>query len=414
MTVSALTFQIDRQLARITSTTARWQNGSYRFGLIRKLFQAVDYAARAVYHLWRNHRYLTCYKLFNMALVNIQFMLKTERVIGRPYRMKIESTNICNTKCRLCPTGQGLVSRPKGKMEFDRYKQLIDRFKHHIVALDLSMWGDPLIVPDIYDMIRYAVDSGLWTYISSNLHAYKLESKRGEKSHAERLVHSGLELLTCSLHGASQDTYAIYQPGKDFHSTVDKIRQIIDTRKRLGSRTPCIQLNFVVTRHNEHEQDAFRRLADELGCKAVFSIPAMNVRFQNRNQQLQQLNLAPDILAEKTREHLDHWLPNQNEFRLSVYDRMRNQSYNEQDYNGRKEYFCDWPWRQAVINWDGQVSLCCGSYETSEDMGNAFEQDFGRIWNGRKYRLARRSFKKPINESEIEGIACASCPGFMV
>ena len=48
-------------------------------------------------HVLRNRRYLTVTKLVNIALINLQFAMKWERVIGMPYRMKIESTNICNT-----------------------------------------------------------------------------------------------------------------------------------------------------------------------------------------------------------------------------------------------------------------------------------------------------------------------------
>ena len=73
-------------------------------------------------------------KLANMAAINIQYKLKTERVVGRPYRMKIESTNICNTKCQLCPTGIGLGGREKGKMSFERYTKLIDELKRWLAG----------------------------------------------------------------------------------------------------------------------------------------------------------------------------------------------------------------------------------------------------------------------------------------
>src|SRR5690606_34609049 len=150
---------------------------------------------------------------------------------------------------------------------------------------------------DIFKMIRHAHDRGIWTYISSNLHAYK-----PDKGHGEALVNSGLDLLTCSLHGATQETFALYQPGKSFADAVAKVRDIIATRDRLGSATPAVQLNFVVTRHNEHEIDAFKRLAAELGCMAVFSSPSLNVRFVGQNKQLASLGLAPDLVAKKTRE----------------------------------------------------------------------------------------------------------------
>ncbi len=413
--MTAISTQVERSLAQTVAVTGRWKASRTYPAVVARLIGLVDFFARGVFHVWRNHRYLTFVKLGNMALVNIQFALKTERVIGRPYSMKIEPTNICNTKCQLCPTGIGLEGRPKGKMDLARMQSLIDSLKWHLRDLDLSMWGDPLIVPDIYKMIRHAHDRRIWTYISSNLHAFKLNPKPGQKSQAEQLVESGLDMLTCSLHGASQETYEIYQPGKRFDESVAKIRHIIETRDRMGSSTPAIQLNFVVTKYNEHERDAFQKLADELGCKAVFSTASLNVRFQDQDQKLQPLGLADDILKKKVKQHVENWLPSDQQYVLSPYNEIRKTGEIEQgDYNGSKPFNCPWPWRQSVINWDGQVVACCGSFDPGEDLGDVFEQGFGKIWNGKQYRLSRRSFKKRLTEEEAKNNACASCPGFML
>ncbi len=400
---------LSRHLAQAVRVTGRLKQRHQRPVVFARAFQGLDFLARGVFHVWRNRRYLSTIKLINMAMINIQFKLKTQRVIGRPYRMKIESTNICNTKCQLCPTGIGLQGRPKGKMSFDHFKRLVDQFKRHLVALDLSMWGDPLIVPEIYDMIRYTHDRGIWTYISSNLHAFK-----PDKGQAEALVKSGLDLLTCSLHGASQETFAIYQPGKNFKEAVEKVRHIIETCDRMGSVTPAVQLNFVVTRHNEHEKAAFEQLADDLGCKAVFSTPAMNVRFLNQDKQLQPLGLAPDILASKVRQHLQDWLPKDSEHVLEPYKQILNGASQSEDYNGHKPIDCSWPWRQTVINWDGEIVTCCGSFDPKEDMGNVFEVPFSKLWNGKKYQMARRSFKHKLKDSQAQDNPCANCPGFML
>jgi radical SAM protein with 4Fe4S-binding SPASM domain len=407
--MSAIQIQLGATLARFVRYTAQLKEQPRRSKLYARIMQAVDFVARGAFYVFRNHYYLSIPKLANMALANIQFKLKTEYAPARPYSMKIESTNICNTKCQLCPTGIGLEGRAKGKMSFDDYKKLIDRTKWHLLALDLSMWGDPLIVPDIYDMIRYAHDRRIWTYISSNLHAFK-----PGKGQAEALVRSGLDMLTCSLHGATQATYEKYQPGKNFEEAVEKVRHIIETRNRMGSQSPQVQLNFVVTRHNEHEIAAFRRLADELGCKAVFSTASMNLRFLGQNKQLQSLGLAPDLLRKKKIDHLREWAPNDQEYLLEPYRKLLNGEYDDQDFNGRKIFDCNWPWRASVVNWDGQVVTCCGSFDPGEDMGNIFEQPFGKIWNGKTYRMSRRSFKKRVDASDAENNPCASCPGFML
>jgi len=407
--MSAISLQLDRQLARTVRFTGWLKSKWARPRLIAKVMDGVDFVARGVHYVWRNRRYLTTIKLLNMAMINIQFKMKTERVWGRPYRMKIESTNICNTKCQLCPTGLNMGGRAKGKMDFAQYSKLINELKHTLLALDLSMWGDPLIVPDIYKMIRFAHDKGIWTYISSNLHAFK-----PDKGQAEALIESGLDMMTCSLHGASQKTFEIYQPGKDFKTAVDKVRHIVETKKRMKSATPAIQLNFVVTKHNEHEIGQFQELADELGCKAVFSTAALNTRFLDRDKQLQPLGLAPDILKKKIENHVRDWLPQNKQYVLSAYEKIAAGEVTEESFNGQKIYNCSWPWQSSVINWDGEVVTCCGSWDPTEDMGNVFEQPFKKIWNSEKYRMSRRSFKKKLSPQQAKDNPCATCPGFML
>lgn len=409
--MTAISTQLDRRLAQVVSVTQRWKQRPYRLSPMARLFQAIDFLARGIFWAWRNRRYLTIAKLSNMAMVNIQFKLKTEYVAGRPYKMKIESTNICNTKCQLCPTGIGLEGRPKGKMSLEQFKVLIDKLRWHLLSLDLSMWGDPLIVPDIYNMIRHAHDKGIWTYISSNLHAFK-----PNKGQAEQLVNSGLDMLTCSLHGASQGTFEIYQPGKNFAEAVEKVRHIIEVRNRMGSPTPQVQLNFVVTRHNEHECESFESLANELGCKAVFSTASMNIRFLNQDKNLTPLGMAPDLLAKKKQQHLNYWLPENDDYVLEPYRKIAQGEAEQrgEQYNGHKVFNCSWPWLQTVINWDGDISTCCGSFDPKDDMGNVFGNGLSKVWNGEKYRMARRSFKRKLDQSQAKDNPCADCPGFML
>ncbi len=419
--MTALSSSLDRRLAQAVAVTGRWKDDTARRASLALVIGSIDFITRGVFWAWRNRHYLTAYKLANMAVINLEFFLKRERLIGRPYKMKIESTNICNTRCQLCPTGLGLRGRRKGRMEFSQYTALIDQLKRHLFSLDLSMWGDPLVAPDIYEMIRYAHDKGIWTYISSNLHGFKIEPRKqrdgtiAEKDDATRLIESGLDMLTCSLHGASQETYAIYQPGKDFGDAIEKVRHIVATRKRMGSSTPAIQLNFVVTKYNEHEIDRFKSLATELGCKPVFSTASMNIRFLDKDKKLTPLGLAPDVLANKTKDHLEQWLPNNKDFVLSAYDKMRQTgTLRSEQFNGKKEYNCSWPWRQSVINWDGTVSTCCGSFEEWEDIASVIDQPFAKVWNSERYRLARRSFKKKLTDEQAKDNPCAHCPGFLL
>jgi len=84
---------------------------------------------RVVRHVWRHRRYFTLPKLLNMALVTLQHRCKTEFVLGRPFQVAIEPTNVCASRCALCPTGRRLPQgRDKGMLPLEEYELLLARY----------------------------------------------------------------------------------------------------------------------------------------------------------------------------------------------------------------------------------------------------------------------------------------------
>ena len=341
--------------------------------------------------VWRERDYLTPLKLANIGLVNLQWLLRTEVVVGRPYLLVIEPTNICNTNCQLCPIGQGHSKRLKGVIRWEEFRNLIDRHSRWIHRLNLSMWGEPLVAHGIYRMIQYAHRARVWTCFSTNLHAF-----RPECGDDEAMVSSGLDGLTCSLHAASQSTYEIYQPGKDFARLLAKIKRLIDTRRRMGSETPRIHLSFVVTRYNEHEMSAFVQLARDLGCEPKFIAPSLNLRF-----------LGPMDRDRETENRLRTWLPRNPEYVKEPYRLMLSGAGVEKLTGGHRFNQCKRLWTAADITWDGTVVPCSAPCTHDEAFGDLSVETLGRIWNGSKYRAARRSMTRPVHDD----VVCARCCG---
>ncbi len=364
------------------------------------------FVARSVGHLWRNRRYLTFYKLLNILLVNVECLLKRERLIGLPYDIKLEPTNICNSGCRLCPTGMGLSGRAKGKMSFDKFKLIIEQIKRHTYVLDLSNWGDPLVVPEIYEMIRYAHDCRIWTYISTNLHSFSIEN-----GDAQKMIESGLDMLNCSVHAASQQTYEQYQPNKKLDSVLEKIRNIQETKRELGVNKPTVRMFFVVTKYNEHEIEDFKKLAQELGCVAVFTTASLNLRFVGRDKKLKDLGWPYERKVQLAEHIKQEWLPEDNRWVAKWYQ-GNGEFLKERMEIAQKVFECNWPWKRTVINWNGDVTVCCGVFNPAWTMGNVFEEPLRRIWNNRVYRDARRSFRKPMARGE--GQPCSMCYGVLM
>ena len=78
-------------------------------------------------------------------------------------------------------------------------------------------WGEPFLNPDILPMVRYARKNRIGTTISSNLNLVN----RGEEF-LEEVVESGLDHLTVSIDGTTQDVYEAYRKGGRLEARAEK------------------------------------------------------------------------------------------------------------------------------------------------------------------------------------------------
>jgi len=81
----------------------------------------------------------------------------------------------------------------------------------------------------------------------------------------EAMVRYKFRAITCSIDGASSKVYERYRVNGDFGRVIDNIRKLNAHKRRWKSRYPKLCWQMVVFGHNEHEIDAARGLATELG-----------------------------------------------------------------------------------------------------------------------------------------------------
>ena len=68
---------------------------------------------------------------------------------------------------------------------------------------------------------------------------------------------------------------------------------------------------------------------------------------------------------------------------------------------GSHQTTCDFPWRSLVVQWNGDVSVCCKDVNGSINVGNAFESDLKKIWNAEKIRKMREEFIGTLRNTEL-------------
>ena len=335
---------------------------------------------------------------------------KRETLFSRPSHLVADVTNICALRCPLCPTGKGEPGRKKGMMSLTTYKKIIDEMGRHLISLDLFNWGEPLLNKDIYEMIAYAHRQNIVTSVSTNFQSFS-------ENDAERLISSGLDILILSIDGASQESYEKYRVGGDFRKAIEHISILVKKKKEKGSARPYICWQFLVMRHNEHEVEAAKKMAQDLGIDSI-TIDHAYLLVTTREEGEKWLPSDPknhryDLKQLETRwkaiEEAHTVQPvaeKQQEAVAEMHDRPGEYVNVQNNFHRRAD--CSWLWTQTTINWDGSVSPCCAVYAPSFDFDNISETSFKKVWNNEKYRASRRF--SSTGEAGGTITVCMQCP----
>jgi len=148
--------------------------------------------------------YMTPRKLINCIRAETARILGVVNPKARPYILTLDTTNICNLKCRYCPTG---VRQNSGRDKRFMSKEFVANrvlpaLGDYVLIAYLFSWGEPLLNREIVDIVRLLHDRGIFTCISTNLSFDRIEGT------LEQLCDAGLDLLLASVDGVNQETYS--------------------------------------------------------------------------------------------------------------------------------------------------------------------------------------------------------------
>ena len=258
-----------------------------------------------------------------------------------PRFLYIEPTNICNLRCTICPTGRGDITAPKGRMEPALFRKVIEgsRGRSRAETLFLHKDGEPLLHPDIVEMVRLAKESGVAKDVAFATNAVLLDERMSRE-----LVAAGLSELYVSIESLDPDRYASVRVGASLERVIENVRRFIEIKGGKG-RGP----RLVITTIN-------------LGCS------------------------APDVMQifHQWRDAAD---------RVQVVERYGWAGRYNEDLPIRKiarTHPCASLWYVMVITWEGKVNLCCLDAGSSCAIADVASQTVPEIWGGEIYRKLRR------------------------
>lgn len=296
--------------------------------------------------------------------------------LTHPKSIRLEASTHCQLKCPSCPTAQGEIHKKIGGgfLKFERFRKLIEQ-NPSLVHIELSNWGEIFLNPELIKIMEYAYKKNIALTASNgaNLNTVKQEV-------LESLVKYKFRYITCSIDGASQETYSQYRVGGNFERVVENIKIINQYKEFYRTDFPILTWQFIAFGHNEHEINLAKKLAQNLNMKFWLKL-SWNEEFSPVKQQ--------------------------GFIRLETTSRVASQSEYLQKYKTgyMQKMICRQLWQRTQVNWDGRVLGCCVNYWG--DFGNAFESDLINCLNGEKINYARKMLLGSVEAKE--GIPCTTC-----
>ncbi len=324
--------------------------------------------------MWRIIKYVTWARLINIFLLRLSFFIsklaKKVVVWGNPYSLSIEPVNFCNLHCPECPVGNGVSGNKKGEMSIEKYEKILEEQKRTLLYLILYFQGEPLLHKQFPALVKLAHERNIFTHTSTNAQLLTDEVAR-------QLVVSGLDKLIVSIDGTTQEVYETYRVGGKLEKAVEGLKNIAEWKKRLHSKSPKVEVQFIVLKTNEHQLSEIKKAAKKWGADTIVLKTAQLYNYEHGHP------LMPSPKYARYLQNAD-----------GTY-RLKNKIKNR----------CWRQWSGAVVTADGQLLPCCFDKQAEHAFGSTENIPLSEIWRNKKAIMFRKQLL--TNRKAVE--MCRNC-----
>ena len=305
------------------------------------------------------------------------------KLVVKPRVIRLDTSSLCQLKCPLCPSTTGDLDRSivgRGFLKVDDFRELIDK-NPWVSEIEIANNGEVFLNPNLLNIFEYAYKNNVILTANSGVNLNSVK-----KDVLEGLVKFKLRSLSCSIDGASNETYRKYRVNGDFQTVIQNIEIINNFKRKYKSRYPLLLWQFIVFGHNEHEIATARRMAEDL--KMEFQL---KLSFDTGFSPVKNKRLVRDEMIKS------QYIP------VRAADRNEYKAITGENY---VHGVCLQLWDAPQVNWDGTLLGCCWNF--GQDFGgNVFEDGLLVTLNNEKIKYARDMLlgEKPPKSN----IPCTTC-----
>jgi MoaA/NifB/PqqE/SkfB family radical SAM enzyme len=177
-----------------------------------------------------------------------------------PVCLYLEVTNRCNLLCETCPRTFEDLEAP-ADMSWDLFTSIVDQVPN-IARVVMHGVGEPMLVKNLPNMIRYLKARGVYTLFNTNGTLLTPKKQR-------ELIETGLDELRVSLDAADAKKFLAVR-GKDmFNRIVRNIGSFTALQKDIGATRPLVSMWLTGLKETIGQLPDFVRLASEIGVHEV-------------------------------------------------------------------------------------------------------------------------------------------------
>lgn len=277
-----------------------------------------------------------------------------QHVSNFPLHLDIETTNVCNLECTMCPRTIEINKGTYGEigtMSMDLYKKIIDEgAEEGLCSIKLNYLGEPLADKYIIERISYAKQKGIIEVMFNTNASLLTEIKSKE------LLEAGLDSIFFSVDGIIPDSFNKIRIGTDYETVVNNV------------------LNFVKIKNDGNYKHVQTRVS-------MTMLPGMEVQVS---------------------AFTEYWLPIVGTVGYGEW--VNHGVHGEYPYN--PDFMCSQPFQRMFIMWDGIATPCCVDSTRAYVLGDVNHTSIKDIWHGEKLEKMRQA-QTTGNYRDIE--MCRKC-----
>lgn len=293
------------------------------------LVQSSNILKNALYLAERNLLLRFLYKAGIQRLIDFHY----------PLRFDIELTNACNLKCRMCP--RHISSRRVGYIDMNLFEALINESSNYGKRrFQLHKDGEPLMHPRFLETIRYIKEKKQDNIIDLVTNGTLLNHDI-----SKAILEIGVDTVTVSIGASRESTYQKVRGVYKLEKVEQNVINLLKMKKEGGYKKPSVSVQIIRMEETLEDIEDFRKRWTAHGASVDVS------GFLNWGGSMR------DITVKNT-------------------------------VNGRR-HPCPQLWFSPVVNWNGDVSICCLDWNASEIIGNVNAEPLTKIWSNEKIKQYR-------------------------